>query len=489
MLLIISFLCLMTGLFSPDIVIKWGIPNFKYRKITFILASGVTLTGSMIYTMGFDASQPEESQIVSLDITSTDTDVNHPSDEKKEMDGVMIELLEIKVSEQASTLFIDLAIENRSDEPISYNPYQFLVETTSGKQFVPSIYVTEERMLLGAGELNPGDKIEGSLTYSILSDEVPASLRYLPATSSPSQNLIFDLTLEKTILTDSAKSDEVSLAKTAAIGEVIKEEGIEYQVLEANRLDQLGNHTPKVGHDFLKVQLAIKNISNDNLLIFPYHFEVSYGKQSKLKPVTSLIDQENLLSLSELVSGGIILTDIVFEVPKSSSNLTLTYSNPLRFQSKLKAVNLDTKGQTENLLTPSIDLGDDWIVGSHLIPSVLEGMELTTYSYELKDETLYTKSRIGKQFVLIDVSLKNKVEQKRRYTAFDFKLLTSNGQLLMPSLMLIDNQSEFKSGELAFEEETTGILLFEVEQGDASYSLVYSPSNWENSERIIIPLS
>ena len=95
MLLIISFLCLMTGLFSPDIVIKWGIPNFKYRKITFILASGVTLTGSMIYTMGFDASQPEESQIVSLDITSTDTDVNHPSDEKKEMDVVMIELLEI----------------------------------------------------------------------------------------------------------------------------------------------------------------------------------------------------------------------------------------------------------------------------------------------------------------------------------------------------------------------------------------------------------
>lgn len=41
MFLLLAFICLMTGIFSPDIVIKWGIPHLKNRKnISYYLQWG-----------------------------------------------------------------------------------------------------------------------------------------------------------------------------------------------------------------------------------------------------------------------------------------------------------------------------------------------------------------------------------------------------------------------------------------------------------------
>ena len=487
MLLLLCFICLMTGLFSPDGVIKRAIPNLKYRKVILLSMGGIVIVSSMAYATSFEMSLPEESQIVFLDVSSTEGDTS--LEEIKEIDGVLIELLEMQVSEEDQRLWLELAIENQSAQSISYNPYQFLLETNDGKKFVPSIHVIQDQIRLESGELHPGERIQGVLTYTISSDEIPTSLEYLPVTSSLSHHLIFELPAEKVMLTEAGKSDEMSVIKTVGVKDIIKQSRIEYQVLDVNHFDQLGNQKPKVGYEFLKVELAFKNVSQNNLFVFPYHFEVHYGKQNKVKPETSLVEEESLLGISELVNGGMITGNLVFEVPKSASLLTLTYSNPLYFQSNLIAIDLNSPSQEGELLTPSVDLGDNWRVGNHLIPSLLEGMEMTTYSYELKNETLYSHAREGKQFILIDVSLKNTGEQKRKYTAFDFKLLTSTGQLLLPSLTLVDNQSEFKSGELAFEEETTGILLFEVDQRESTFSLIYSPSNWVSAEKIIIPLN
>lgn len=487
MLLLLCFLCLMTGLFSPDGVIKRAIPNLKYRKMILLFLGGIVIVSLIAYTTSLETSLSEENQIVFLDQSSTEGATS--SEEIKEIDEVLIELLEMQVSEDGQTLWLELAIENQSAQSISYNPYQFLLETNDGKKIVPSIQIIQDQIKLESGELHPGERIQGGLTYTISSDGIPMSLEYRPVNSSPSHHLIFELPAGKVMLTDDGKSDEMSVIKTVGVKDIIKQGGIEYQVLDVNHFDQLGNQKPKVGYEFLKVELAFKNVSQNNLFVFPYHFEVHYGKQNKVKPVISLIEEENLLGISELVNGGMITGNLVFEVHKSASLLTLTYSNPLYFQSNLIAIDLNSLSEEEELLTPSVDLGDDWRVGNHLIPSLLEGMEMTTYSYELKNETLYSHTREGKQFILIDVSLKNTGEQKRKYTAFDFKLLTSTGQLLMPSLTLVDNQSEFKSGELAFEEETTGILLFEVNQCESTFSIIYSPSNWVNAEKIIIPLN
>ena len=82
----------------------------------------------------------------------------------------------------------------------------------------------------------------------------------------------------------------------------------------------------------------------------------------------------------------------------------------------------------------------------------------------------------------------NQSAENQEYTAFDFKLMNEQGRLMMPSLLLIDNQSELTSGTLAPQESVTGYLLFEDSDLYTTFYLLYSPDNWKDSECIIQPL-
>ncbi len=42
-LLLCSFLCFITGIFSPEVIIRWGIPSVKTRKRILVLFGSVTL--------------------------------------------------------------------------------------------------------------------------------------------------------------------------------------------------------------------------------------------------------------------------------------------------------------------------------------------------------------------------------------------------------------------------------------------------------------
>ena len=56
--------------------------------------------------------------------------------------------------------------------------------------------------------------------------------------------------------------------------------------------------------------------------------------------------------------------------------------------------------------------------------------------------------------------------------------MNEQGRLTMPSLLLIDNQSELTSGTLAPQESVTGYLLFEDSDLYTTFYLLYSPDNW-----------
>lgn len=503
-LLILSFLCLMTGLFSPESIIKWGIPNFEYRKKILITMSVVTIIAAIVYTKE-DPTLPSDE---SLSVLSTieESSMSRVSEKQKNLsssdgvglDGVEVELLKVLtlssedndfLSEE-SYLKVELRIENHSDEVITYNPYQFLIQNEEGKKFIPSITSLNIEDALGAGDLEPGEKVIGSLVYTQDKEENLVKIQYIPIASQPSYSLNFDLSTEDvSVLNKLEEEAEVSTSQTVEIGDLIKESGVEYQVLSASRLNKIESSHPKTGSQYLKVELAIKNTSNNTLFVFPYHFEVRNEKNHVIKPITSLIETENLLGLSEIVSGGILQGTLLFEIPQQSTQLKLMYSNPSYFKTEHVAIDLLTQPKTTEVLVPSIQLDELWKVGTRLVPCELEGIQLTTYSFDFKTQTDYTKAKKGRKFLVIDVALKNLSEKAHQYTTFDFKLLTSTGQLLMPSLTLIDNQSEFKSGSLEFEQETTGLLIFEVDETESNFSLIYSPSNWLNPQKMMIPLT
>lgn len=465
--------------------------------------SAVTIIAAFVYTKNNPTLPPDEIQSVLYTVEQSSVDRLSEDQENKSssdilgLDGVEVELLEVtSLSSEDSALLseesylkVELRIENHSDEAITYNPYQFLMQNEEGKKFIPSITSLNIEDELGAGELNPGEKVIGSLLYTHAKEERPVKIQYIPIASQPSYSLNFDLSPESiNVLNKLEKDAATTSSQTGAIGDLIKETGIEYQVLSASRLNSLESSQPKAGAQYLKVEIAIKNTSNDTLFVFPYHFEVHNEKNQVIKPITSLIETENLLGISEIVSGGTLQGTLLFEIPQQSSELKLMYSNPSSFKTEHVAIDLLSQNKTPQDLIPSINLDELWKIGTRLVPCELEGMQLTNYSFDFKTQTDYTQSKEGRKFLVIDVALKNLSEQVNKYTTFDFKLLTSTGQLLMPSLALIDNQSEFKSGSLEFEQETAGLLIFEVDETESNFSLIYSPSNWLNPQKVMIPL-
>ena len=458
------------------------------------------MIASFVYTQNDPTLPPDEIQSVLSTGEASSVDSLSENQESKSssdglgLDGIEVELVEITSLSNENNVFlseesylkIGLRIENHSDEVITYNPYQFLIQNEDGKKFIPVITSLNIENALGAGELSPGENVMGSLVYTHDKGENPVKIQYIPVTSQPSYSLNFDLLTESGSMLNKLEEDPT---QTGAIGDLIKETGIEYQVLSASRLNSLESSQPKTGAQYLKVEIAIKNTSNDTLFVFPYHFEVHTEKNQVIKPITSLIETENLLGLSEIVSGGTLQGTLLFEIPQQSSELKLMYSNPSSFKTEHVAIDLLSQNKTPQELIPSLNLDELWKIGTRLVPCELEGMQLTTYSFDFKTQTDYTQLKEGRTFLVINVALKNLSERVNKYTAFDFKLLTSTGQLLMPSLALIDNQSEFKSGSLEFEQETAGLLIFEVDETESNFSLIYSPSNWLNPQKVMIPLT
>lgn len=205
--------------------------------------------------------------------------------------------------------------------------------------------------------------------------------------------------------------------------------------------------------------------------------------------MASLIETENLLKMTEIVSGGVIEGSLMFEIPKNATNLMLYYTLPTLFSKETLSVNLELEHEVKNTLTPSLSFNENWLFGERLVPIELENMILTVFSYDKVNETTYSKAKDGKSFIIIDVQLENRSETDKNYSAYDFKLLTDKGELILPSLTLIDNDHEFKSGSLAMESSIEGLLIFEVDDFDTQLSLIYSPSQWEHSQKLVIPLS
>ena len=86
---------------------------------------------------------------------------------------------------------------------------------------------------------------------------------------------------------------------------------------------------------------------------------------------------------------------------------------------------------------------------------------------------------------MVGVELTNQSSEKQEYSAFDFKLMNEQGRLILPNLLLIDNQSELTSGTLEAGECVEGYLLFEDTDLYTNFQLIYSPSHWKSNECIV----
>lgn len=472
-LLVCSFLCFMTGIFSPGVIVRWGLPSLKglmlFRGLTIVLIMMTTIAASLPDTNQSTESTNEESNIYVFQSIDDEPMKIYQVEETGYGHHLKIEIVDESLSsgnEQYIApagyefLQLQLSITNQLDETYPLQLSEFQLQTTTFEVLSPYLDSQSETVI----EMKPQENINLSLIYLQPKEESYLTLTYVPQSIEVNQI-----------------ADEVGSNKgEGKIGDILKSNHSMLQVHEVNRLP-LGE---KADYEYLEVSLSLKNATNQPMTYYPFYFEVGSLQHSfQAKPLIG-VSYVQTLEIIELASGGMTTGTLVFEIPKGTQDVVLYYHEPDLFSKQTLEVNLMGTTQLAIPLRSEVILNAAWQELNQL-----EEMNLNILHTSFTKETQYSQANEHQQFIMVMVELTNTSSHDKNYTAFDFKLMNQNGQLLLPSLLMIDNRTELTSGTLAPNEKVIGYLLFEDSDLYDSFKLLYSPSNWQESDCIIQVIS
>ncbi|MDE5978147.1 MAG: DUF4352 domain-containing protein [Turicibacter sp.] len=476
--LLCSFLCFITGIFSPEIIIKWGIPSLKTRRHVLLLFGGTTLLLVVMTQIGEalpetyykDFNEPEESSNIFV-FSPVETDKQLKI--YKVADTGYTNYLEIELLNQETSVGnenyiadegyefvqLDLRVTNKLEEDYVLDLNHLQLQTNSLELLSPIFENLEETKV----NLSARESVELSLVYLQPSEESYLTLSYLPHA------------------TETSEVEEIEIEETVSkIGDVLEVNQAMIQVHEVNRLE----HPTKNNMEYIEVLLSIKNSTDHPVTYYPFYFELTCDSSANgIKSVISGF-HVNRLEITELAGGGMITGALLFEVPKDATDLALNYREMSLFTQKNYEINLMNQATDVLPLQSELVMSEKWQTVKEL-----DDWQLNVLDTQLLSETNYVSAKENQQFIIVGVELTNLSAKEQDYSAFDFKLLNEQGVLIMPSLLLIDNQTELTSGTLASEESVAGYLLFEDSDSYKNFQLLYSPDSWRSSECIIQPLS
>ena len=465
-LLLCSFLCFITGIFSPEVIIRWGIPSVKTRKrvlwtfgVMTLLLVGVRQLTELTSVEDKEIKHQEDSTAFVV----SDSEEGHQKVYKM-APSAYTDQLDIKIVNQQTTsgdgveeapegyefVQLDVNITNKMAEPYTINLKDLQLQTETLETLKP----IEEHMSIQSLHLLADESKDVSLIYLQPIKHEQLTFSYLPTTQ------------------EEPEEEEVTVSQ---IGDIIKAKQAMIQVHGVTR-----EASTKDGYEMLFVSLSIKNSTTMTVNYYPFHFTLSCeASTNRMKPILDM-NEVKTLGISELVSGGMVSGTLVFEIPKDARELTLHYDEPTLFSTQSIEVDLTSTNSESTPLQSEVHLNDQW----QSVDSLAK-RQLSVTKVELAKETKYAEAKAHQQFVMVGVELTKQSCEKQEYSAFDFKLMNEQGRLILPNLLLIDNQSELTSGTLEAGECVEGYLLFEDTDLYTNFQLIYSPSHWKSNECIV----
>lgn len=124
--------------------------------------------------------------------------------------------------------------------------------------------------------------------------------------------------------------------KTFKIGDIVELDGASIVVNKVTKEHGDSWNSPKDGHEYVIVEVTIKNESTSSVSFNPLDFKMqnSQGVISNITFFTS--DRDTNLSYGELAPGGSITGTLPFEEPINDSQLTLIYEGNFWSNSQLR---------------------------------------------------------------------------------------------------------------------------------------------------------
>lgn len=138
-------------------------------------------------------------------------------------------------------------------------------------------------------------------------------------------------------ITGKSTAKTVTEAKTAyEIGETATLKNVDIVVNKIERSSGSKYDTPKSGHEFVIVEVTIKNNSKNNITYNPYDFKMQNSQGNITDYTWYTGDRDNNLSYGELAPGGTVTGTIPFEQPLGDSGLVFIYEGSIWSSSQIK---------------------------------------------------------------------------------------------------------------------------------------------------------
>lgn len=118
----------------------------------------------------------------------------------------------------------------------------------------------------------------------------------------------------------------------------------------------------------------------------------------------------------------------------------------------------------------------------------IDGQEIVVLSAEHDYQTgsKYFAAKDGKEYVKVNIQIKNKSQETKDYNALDWEIEDSNGDInSYTDAMLAQADDNLGSGSLAAGGAKKGSIVFEVPKGDTKLKIHYKPNIFYDKETVI----
>lgn len=94
----------------------------------------------------------------------------------------------------------------------------------------------------------------------------------------------------------------------------------------------------------------------------------------------------------------------------------------------------------------------------------------------------WDKPKEGKEFIIVNVTIRNGGSSEITFNPFDFELQNNSGEITNITFTTIDNDTSLQSGSLAPNGQTSGTITFEAPIDDPNLVLKYNSNIFSNKE-------
>ncbi|NEU59054.1 DUF4352 domain-containing protein [Halorussus sp. MSC15.2] len=285
---------------------------------------------------------------------------------------------------------------------------------------------------------------------------------------------------------DTETADSESGERALAVGERVDDQQLSMVVRDVSKTDKLGEFTTAgSGNTFVVVRLAVKNTTKDTYLGFSGFLQTRAKDDSGYTYDQSLSATDQTFTGGQLVPGEVSRGDIVYEVPKDASGLTLQFDFRAVSFLTVDRVTVDLESTADSVADLKQDLGVDVHDTGKSVSH--GGVGVTVNGVEYAD-TLgdFAQAGEGNEYAIVDITTRNGTG-KAQHISTALQMLAKDGKgrsysLSIDAATALDRPYD-EASALADGEKRRGKVAYEVPKGVSPLYWTFEYSLWTDGDK------